>query len=1131
MNHLRNNKPFWAIFGTQFLGAFNDNFFRTALITLITFHLATYSEMEKSLFVSAVFGLFMLPFFVFSPLAGQLADGYDKSKIIRIVKGAEVCIVSLSAYGFIYNDPYFLLSTLFCMGAHSAFFAPAKYGILLDILPQEKLLSGNGYIEAGTFLAIMLGTLFGALMIHLEISLFLLSLQLLIVALLGFLISWQIPEAPSKAPWIKLRFSWIGEMKQLFRLTHKDDRVFKAIIGISWFWLVGTVLLAQLPPLTQSVLKVEESVFILLLLLFTIGVGLGSILCNWFFKGEITTKYVPFLALLMAPFLFDIASFKSPLALTPTSLSSFLTSFKGLRFAADIFFLSFLGGLYIVPLYTFIQTHVSPTRCSQTIAFNNIINAGFMVFVSFVSFYLLSLGVSIPTLIVSTALGQIGITFYVIRLLPDVTLKKCLYWTLRLLFRLEVKGLEHFENAGEKVILIANHVSYIDALMIAAALPEEPFFAINLFIAQKWWIKPFLIFVKVFPVDTQNPYALREVIEEIKKNHKVLIFPEGRLTITGSLMKIYEGSGMVAEKTHARILPLRIDGTQYTFFSHLKGQATRRFFPKITLTLLPSQSLAVDPILVGKARRHALSEQLYDMMTRMVFATSPLNATLFSSLLESQKHYGSSRPILEDESRKVLTYRGLLKSVFTLSHRMCRLLKTDKTVGLLLPNTHGLVVSFWALQASGRVPALLNYTSGSPALLAACQLANIKHVFTSRSFIEKAHLSDVIALLKHHKIHVYYLESEVKKLSVRDKLWGFYGLLFPERAYKAKVRAPNPQEEGVLLFTSGSEGAPKAVVLSHLNLQANRYQLASVVDFNGKDRVLNVLPLFHAFGLTAGMILPLLSGIKTLHCISPLHYRIIVELVYDTNATILFGTDTFLFGYGRAAHVYDFHTLRYVFAGAEKLKKETCELWFMKFGIRLFEGYGTTETSPVLCVNTAMRYKQGTVGRFLPGIMHKLERTEGIKKGGRLWVKGPNVMKGYFSAVSPKTLISPQEGWYDTGDIVEVDGEGYVRLIGRAKRFAKVAGEMISLLAVEEAIERLWPEHRHAVLSCPDSKKGETLILFTTFPPANRTALIAFWRAQGLSELSLPKVIHILPSLPLLGSGKVNYRELAKYVS
>lgn len=1126
MKNITKNKPFWALFGTQFLGAFNDNFFRTALITLITYHLTIYSEMEKSLFVSAAFGLFMLPFFLFSPLAGQCADAFDKSKIIRIVKIAEVFIVGLSAYGFITRNPYFLLAALFCMGVHSTFFGPTKYSILPDLLPKSQLLQGNGYIEAGTFLAIMFGTLCGAMMIHLEVPLIYVSLQLLCIALLGLLTSWLIPPIAQASRRLKIHLNWPIEMKRLYRYAHRDRHVFKAILGIAWFWLVGTILLSQLPSLAQGVLKLEESVFILLLLLFTIGIGVGSILCNWLFKGKITTKYIPLLSFLMIPLLFDISTFTKPMGTTPLSLASFLSSFQGLRLTFDILALSFVGGLFIVPLYTFIQAQVFPSRRSQVMAYSGILNAGFMLMASVISFCLLSLNFSISSLIFLCGLGQIVITIYMLTILPDATLRQVLYSLLRFFFRLEVHGLEHYASAGKRVILIANHTSYLDALLIAAVLPDKPVFAIDSYIAKRWWVKPFLVLAKVFPVNPKSPYALRDVIAEAKKEKKVLIFPEGRITLTGSLMKIYEGPGMVAEKAEASLLPIRIEGTQYSYFAILKDQFPRHFFPKITLTILPSFTLSIDPALMGRARRHQLSEQLYDVMSTMMFTTNPLDKTLFASLLEVRRQFGPFREVLEDGSRKTLSYNGLLLKVFTLSHFIKNRVKGHDPIGLMLPNTHSLIVGFWALTAMGRVPALLNFTTGAKALLNACQVAEITAILTSRTFIEKAHLQEAINHLKHHNIHIYFLEDEAKKISLMDKLWGFYGMLFPERAYHNQVPLPQPESPAVILFTSGSEGMPKGVVLSHRNLQANCNQIRAVVDFNSKDFVMNILPLFHAFGLTGGMLLPLLSGIKAFHYLSPLHYRIVSELIYQMGATIMFGTDTFLAGYARVAHSYDFHTLRYVFAGAEKLKEETQRMWFMRFGIRIFEGYGTTETSPVLCVNTMMHYKAGTVGRFLPGISYRVESVQGLSDGGRLFVKGPNVMKGYLLTTAPGELIPPPEGWYDTGDIAQIDEAGYVTLKGRESRFAKVAGEMIPLMGVEESIARLWPKHVHAVIARPDPKKGEHLVLYTTFPEAKREHLHAFWKSEKLSELSLPRVIYILPSLPLLGTGKVDYQRL-----
>ena len=316
-----------------------------------------------------------------------------------------------------------------------------------------------------------------------------------------------------------------------------------------------------------------------------------------------------------------------------------------------------------------------------------------------------------------------------------------------------------------------------------------------------------------------------------------------------------------------------------------------------------------------------------------------------------------------------------------------------------------------------------------------------------------------------------------------------------------------------MLFTSGSEGTPKGVVLSHRNLLANRHQLAAVVDFSPQDIVLNALPVFHSFGLTGGLLLPLLAGVRTFLYPSPLHYRTVPELAYGVNATILFGTDTFLAGYARVADNYDFYSVRYVFAGAERVKPETRRVWFEKFGIRILEGYGATETSPALAVNTPMHFKAGTVGRLLPGIEHRLEPVEGIDEGGRLFVRGPNVMLGYLRAEKPGVLEPPADGWYDTGDIVEIDAEGFVTIKGRAKRFAKVAGEMVPLGAVEDFVAQAsGRDEQHAVVTVPDAKRGEQLVLVTERADATRAALATAAREAGLPEIFVPRAIVPVPT-------------------
>ena len=536
--------------------------------------------------------------------------------------------------------------------------------------------------------------------------------------------------------------------------------------------------------------------------------------------------------------------------------------------------------------------------------------------------------------------------------------------------------------------------------------------------------------------------------------------------------------------------------------------------------------------------------------------------TLFQSLLAAQILHGNNHHIIEDIERKPLNYRQFICRCFILGRQISKHSKYGEFVGVMLPNMTSTVVTFFALQAYGMVPAMLNFSTGTKNIIAACVTAQIKTVYSSRRLIDAADLRGVVEALIEAGVNIIYLEDVSKKISFLDKIRGFVESYFPQHVYaKIEGKKLDPRLRGddsgggddsgvdprlrgddsggvddsgggddsgakkpaVILFTSGSEGMPKAVVLSHLNIQANCSQLASVVDFGPSDIMFNAMPIFHSFGLTGGTLLPLLFGVKAFFYPSPLHYRIIPKVIYDTNATIIFGTDTFFTGYAKFARAPDFSKLRYAFAGAEKLKESTSRIWLDKFSVQIYEGYGVTETSPVLAVNTKLHFKLGTVGRLLPGIGYRLEKVSGIKDGGKLIVSGANIMLGYLLHDNHGCLVRPIQGEYDTGDVVSIDSDGFVTIKGRVKRFAKIAGEMISLAAVEHYLSLLWPEHEHVVVAIADEKKGEQLALVTTYQKAKREAITRYVHAEGIDELSIPRRIVIVKTMPLLATGKPDY--------
>jgi acyl-[acyl-carrier-protein]-phospholipid O-acyltransferase/long-chain-fatty-acid--[acyl-carrier-protein] ligase len=1124
---LLKNRRFLPLLLVQFLGAFNDNFFKNALIILITYQLVTQSLLLQQLSVTIAAGLFILPFFLFSALSGQLADKLSRKHLTIIIKAFECFFMLLAALGFHFRTVSLLIFVLFLMGTHSSFFGPIKYAILPDLLEKKELIAGNALIEASTFIAILLGTLLGGLLVANHADIRLISSIMLFIAGLGLLASFYVPATTKANPNLKLNLHFIQASFKIIQQVKTEKKVFLAILAISWFWLIGATFLTQFPNFTKNILHTDANIITIFLVIFTIGVACGSLICNRLLKHQISMRWIPISLWLMSVFMIDLYfASRHPIDTTKNliSFSAFFYYITHWRICLDLLGLSISGGIYIVPLYTLIQTDTATEHRARTIAANNIINSLFIVIASLIIVFLLKIDLTVIQIFLLLGVINVGFAIYATRLIPQGLIKPLLRSVLKLLYNVELNGFENYKEAGESVVIVANHTSFLDVVLLYAFLPEELLFAINSFTARIWWIRPFLYFSKVFELDPLNPLAIKTLIKEVKKGQKCVIFPEGRITTTGALMKLYEGPGLIADHAKVNLLPISLQGAQYTPFSRLRGKVQIRWFPKISISILPPRKFIVDPAMSSRKRRQLISNQLYAIMVEMLFRSTNYNKTLFQSLLEAKAIHKGPTKILEDITRVPINYNQLITRCFILGPYISRHTNYQETVGLLLPNMVSAVVTFFALQAYGRVPAWLNYTAGFAQIEAACSVAKVHCILTSRKFIEVANLFELIARLSEKAIQIIYLEDVKKDITWKDKLRASLFSRFPHYYYYKKLKkGTNPHDPAVILFTSGSEGEPKGVVLSHENIQANLAQMTTQVDFNQRDIFFSSLPLFHAFGLTACVILPVYHGIKTFIYPSPLHYRKVPNMIYECNATIMFGADTFLAGYGRYAHPYDFYSIRYVFAGAEKLKDKTRKLWMEKFGIRIFEGYGVTEASPVISVNTPMQNKPGTVGNFLPGIRYEIEPVPEIKQGGRLLISGPNVMLGYLSKELPGEVIPPSHGWYDTGDIVEVDVDGYLTIKDRAKRFAKISGEMISLTAIENIIYDLWSDKHHAILSIPDAKKGEQLILVTDHKLATRQGLIKFFREKGLSELSLPRRLYFIDLMPLLGSGKVNY--------
>ena len=689
------------------------------------------------------------------------------------------------------------------------------------------------------------------------------------------------------------------------------------------------------------------------------------------------------------------------------------------------------------------------------------------------------------------------------------------------------------KNLPTKAVYISNHVSYLDPIILFAFLPGNPIFALNGHLYRRKWIRFLMKTADIMLFNPIEPGDIKELITKVDSGRRCVIFAEGRMTENGGLMKIYEAPGLVADKSKAPVIPVWISGPQYGYFSKTKGKLPHRPLPRITVKVDAPRSFKLKDNL--RRQRDHISNEVYMIMREMCFdASYNPDISLFAQLMKTAKVHSKKgllrRPaFVEDISRVPNSYKDIIIKSFVLGRYFKKSCAHGEHVALLLPNSIAAVCSFFGLSAYERIPVMLNFSLGAQNILSMCKTALVKTVITSRLFIKNGKLEPIAEALKQAGYNIVYLEDLRHKISLLNKIGAFL-------RYKIK-RVPHRHggnKKAVILFTSGSEGAPKAVVLSHANIISNIKQMSSIETINITDTVFNALPMFHSFGLTVGTLFPLLEGAKLFLYPSPLHYRVVAEIVYEIGASIMFGTDTFFRGYAKIAHPFDFHNVRFMFAGAETVKPDTRNMWMERMGIRVMEAYGSTECTPVVTANNRIFNRFGSIGKLLPAIEYKIEPVDGIETGGELCVKGPNIMMGYIFPDNPGVLVPLKDGWYHTGDVVDIDEIGFVYIKDRIKRFAKIGGEMVSLNAVLEMVRKAYEKHGeefdYGIVAIPHESKGEQIVLATNNRSVTLDELHAYIKNNGMSELYLPRLIVFKEKLPVFATGKADNVTLKKEI-
>ena len=1128
-------RGFWALIVTQFQGAFSDNVLKNLVIFMLIG--LDISLAEKHKIGELVGALFSLPFIVFSMAGGFLADRFSKRTISIGVKTFELFVMLFALGGLVWQQNLIhagvpaslqtcwpLLGCVFLMGVHSAFFGPSKYGLLPELLPERKLSWGNGVLELGTFMAIILGTVAAAFMARdFHDAPWLSGVILLALAVFGFFTCLGISRVPAANPGKKFNVNFPGEVWAQIRLWRRDRPLFLAAIGNTYFNFLGALLLLNLFFYGADVLHVDETKIGFLNVALALGIGLGSMAAGYLSGGKIEYGLVPFGA-------FGLAVFSASLAPGGLSVNAVLVRLALLGFA---------GGFFIVPISALLQHRPDKTARGETLAAANLLSFVGIFLASGAHWLLAQAWQFNPRQIflVGGALTFLG-GIYALWLLPDAVLRFALWMLTRTLYRVRVLGRENIPDKGG-ALFVCNHVSFVDALLLIASTDRRVRFVMFAGIYELPWIKPFARLLGAIPISSaQRPRdlirALRTATEAIRAGDVVCIFAEGQITRIGQLLPFRRGLEQIMKDVDAPIVPVGLDGVWGSIFSFEKRRFVWKLPRRIPYPVTVSFGAPMPPRATASGVRQAVQELLASAWSHRRARMQPLPR----AFARSARRHPFRFALADAQSPKVRFGSALMKTIF-----LARRLKSDwagqEKVGLLLPpSVPGALVNFAALFL-GKAPVNLNYTLSGESLASCIRQCGIKTVVTSKVFLEKVKLTVPCELI--------FIEERAAHPRAAEKLAAFFLAWFLPVRWLERVlgcaRKIQLDDLATIIFSSGSTGEPKGVMLSHYNIGSNIEQMEQVFSLDARDRILGVLPFFHSFGFTGTLCLPAVLGVGAVYHSNPLDARAIGPLVCDYKVTFLLATPTFLQLYLRGCEPEQFGSLRVVAVGAEKLPGRLASAFEERFGLRPFEAYGCTECSPAVAVNThdfrsagfrQVGVKRGKIGHPLPGLSVRIVDAETgqpvpLGQPGLLLVRGPNVMQGYLG-LPEKTAEVLRDGWYVTGDIAALDEDGFLQITDRLSRFSKIGGEMVPHIRVEEKLHELAGAtgQMFVVAAVPDEKKGERLVVLHMLSEAKWTELSARLPQLDLPNLWKPRpdqFFHV-EAWPMLGTGKLDLRKI-----
>jgi len=1120
----RSDRGFWALIVTQFQGAYSDNILRNLLLSMIVG--MGLAEGARDSFVSMVTFLFSMPFVLFSMTGGWLADRFSKQRVTLWTKVMEMGAMTVATAGLALHSRTLPLVALGLVATQAALFGPSKYGLLPELLPAKRLSWGNGVIELGTFLAIIAGTVTGASMAeHFPGHEVYAGYVLLGLAFIGFCTSFGIDHVPPAAPEKKFRINFVGDLFQQIGLMRKDKALFLAVLGNAYFWFLGSILFSTVVVYGPDILHVGQTKTGYLNAALAIGIGIGSMIAGLVSGNKIEYGLIPLGSIGMT--------------LTGIALGTMHVGLIGSGVLLSL--LGFWAGFYAVPVNALIQHKPAEKDKGGIIAAANLlsfvgiaISSGvYYVFTAYI--HLNPRGVIVASSFI-TAAG----TVYVLMLLPEWFGRLILFFLTHTIYRVKVLGRDNFpEKTG--ALLVCNHMSFVDALLLIASTDRPIRFLMYKAIYDKPLLNPFARAMKAIPISSeQRPRdmirSLRTASEALRQDEIVCIFAEGQITRTGQLLPFRRGLERIMKSVDVPIIPVNLDGVWGSIFSFERGRFLWKMPRRIPYPVTVSFGAPMPPSSTAIAVRRAVQElqaNAFQLRKRRM-------RTLDRSFVRTARRFPLRFMMADGKTPKVTFGSALTKTIY-IARRLRSQIGDKEMIGLLLPPSVGGALTNYALLMLGRIAVNLNYTASSEAIASCAQQCNVDVVITSKAFVERFPKLEIPG-------RTLFLEDALESPRFSEKLLAMIlAFAFPQGLLRTAIGArPGTSKRSVddlatVIFSSGSTGDPKGVMLSHFNLTSNIQQVSQVFMLGGGDKILGILPFFHSFGFMAALWMPAVNGVGVVYHPNPLDTRVIGELVEKYRVTFLIATPTFLQAYMRRCTPESFGSLQYVLVGAEKLPERVALAFEDTFGIRPLEGYGCTECSPVVTVNgrdfRAPGFRQvggrrGKIGHPLPGVSVRvvdIDTGEPVAPGtpGMLLVKGPNVMMGYLGKPE-KTAEVLHDGWYTTGDVALMEEDGFLTITDRLSRFSKIGGEMVPHIRIEDKLHELAgiTEQVFAVTALPDEKKSERIVVVHTLSDEKLAPVLEKLAKCDLPALWKPRASQFfrVDALPVLGTGKIDLR-------